>query len=273
MLLSDRLSDTALSRAVTDFETDGVACVRQIFTPDEMKTLCEVCTQADAAPAPTLETCEDILVDGVRRRFYIDQGLVRFSAFERFVLASPAAELAGRLMRARSIRYFTDQLIVKEAGTRKETPWHQDMPYWPVEGRQMCSIWVPVDAVPRSAGMTFAAGSHRWQAYSPRDFTTGAEFGPRYMPVMQDPESVGATIIGFEMQPGDCLVFHAMTAHAAPCNATAWRRRAFSVRCAGEDVRHRCRPAATQERTVGRPENDGQLLEPGEFPVIWNSKG
>ena len=54
------------------------------------------------------------------------------AAFRSLVHDSPLAEVAGRLMGARRVRFFYDQVFVKEPGSVSPTPWHQDLPYWPL---------------------------------------------------------------------------------------------------------------------------------------------
>jgi ectoine hydroxylase-related dioxygenase (phytanoyl-CoA dioxygenase family) len=50
-------------------------------------------------------------------------------------------------MGSRQVRLFHDHLLVKEPGTRQRTPWHQDQPYYNVEGFDNCSMWMPVEGV------------------------------------------------------------------------------------------------------------------------------
>lgn len=38
---------------------------------------------------------------------------------------------------------------MQESGVQPGTPWHQDQSYYPVDGQQLCSIWMPVDAIPQ----------------------------------------------------------------------------------------------------------------------------
>ncbi|PRG69729.1 hypothetical protein C6T69_15985, partial [Burkholderia multivorans] len=58
--------------------------------------------------------------------------------FRDFALSGPGARLAGELMDASSTRLFYDHLLVKEPGAEAPTPWHQDLPYWCVDGEQIC---------------------------------------------------------------------------------------------------------------------------------------
>ena len=112
-----------------------------------------------------------------RRRRRLHRGLLllaRIEPMERFTRTSPAAAIAGVLMGAATVRLYHDHVLVKEAGTRQRTPWHQDLPYYNVDGRQNVSMWCPVDPVPRSATLELVAGSHRGPWYLPRTFLDGA---------------------------------------------------------------------------------------------------
>ena len=61
-------------------------------------------------------------------------------------------------------------ILVKEPNTRQRTPWHQDQPYYNIEGSQNVSMWIPVDPVAREATLEFVAGSHLGPWLMPRTF-------------------------------------------------------------------------------------------------------
>ena len=71
------------------------------------------------------------------------------------------------------------------------------------------------------------------------------------------------------MEPGDCLVFHAMIVHGAPGNATPGaRRRGLSLRYTGDDARYDPRPGTfqfphTPDLTAGAP------MTCDLFPRVW----
>jgi ectoine hydroxylase-related dioxygenase (phytanoyl-CoA dioxygenase family) len=86
--------------------------------------------KAIASPGPH---AEDYVARGGSGRFFGDIELsLRLPEFLRFVLESPAAEIAGRMMGASRVNFFYDQLLVKEPGTLERTPWHQDQPFVPI---------------------------------------------------------------------------------------------------------------------------------------------
>ena len=43
---------------------------------------------------------------------------------------------------------YHDHMLVKKPGTKQMTHWHQDQPYYNIEGRQNVNFWIPVDPVP-----------------------------------------------------------------------------------------------------------------------------
>lgn len=269
MALFDRVDRGDFETIRADYRRDGVVCLRRVFDEADLFMLRETVTAAAEAPSDHIEVFGETAVAGRPRRFFVDTELTRFPPFERFLLHSIAAELAARLMGSQVARYFLDQLLVKEPGTAKRTPWHQDLPYWPIRGRQVCSMWLPIDPVDRATCVAFVAGSHEWPDHSPLDFRSGRDYGPQGMPRLPEIDAARHKILSYDMEPGDCIVFHGMTAHGAPGNATTRPRRAFSIRWAGDDVRHHYRAADSEELSVGRPALDGQPLGDDGYPVLW----
>jgi ectoine hydroxylase-related dioxygenase (phytanoyl-CoA dioxygenase family) len=177
--------------------------------------------------------------------FHIELGLwSRLPAFRALAFYSPAADIAARLLSSASVNLFFDQLFVKEPGSPEQsTPWHQDQPYWPVDGAQVLSVWVPFDRVTEDSGaLRYVKGSHLWgRRFRPRDFG-GDQRALRGLSGDVTPEIDGDRgryeVLSFELEPGDCLIHHGMTLHGAPGNrSTLCRRRAHSIRFTGDDVR------------------------------------
>ena len=160
---------------------------------------------------------------------------------------SPAAEVAADLMQSKSVQMFHDHVLVKEPGTSMATPWHQDGPYYFVEGQQTISFWSPLDPV-RQATLRCVAGSHRWEKeVLPTRWVSEEGFFAdegQYIPV-PDPDAEGMRVVEFEMEPGDAVAFNYRTLHGARGNQSDSRRRAFSLRLVGDDARYVERPGRT----------------------------
>lgn len=251
------------------YERDGVACLRGAFGREWLDFLAPAVEVAMAAPGPHAEEYEPA---GGGGRFFGDLELfLRLPAFRRFALESPAAEIAGRAMGATRVRFFYDQLLVKEPGTAARTPWHQDQPYWAVSGRQVCSVWLPLDPVPEDVAVEYVCGSHRWPEFSPYHFADGTPYAGTGLPTLPDIDAVRAQhrIARFAMAPGDCLVFQAMIVHGAPGNAGTRRRRALATRWTGDDARYCRRAGEVAIPTVDPGLAHGAELGGERFPLAW----
>ena len=151
---------------VADFQRDGAVCVRQFFTPDEVALLARGIEANLAAPSPRAKVASGPDDPG---RFFEDFCNWRdIVEYERFIFNTPLAALAQGLMQSQTVRLYHDHLLVKEPGTRQKTPWHQDQPYYNVEGWQNVSFWIPVDPVSRASTLEFVAGSHQGPWLMPR---------------------------------------------------------------------------------------------------------
>src|SRR5690606_14715765 len=166
----------------------------------------------------------------------------RDDGFRRFLADSPAVEMAAALLGARKLNLIDEHLLVKEPGTENPTYWHQDYPYYEVSGGKFASFWIPLDPVTRDSGtMRFVRGSHRWgKIFQPIRIGLGERVAEAdaFDGPAPDIDAPGADypIAEFDLEPGDCLFFHAATLHGAHPNRTAGvRRRAHSLRFAGED--------------------------------------
>ena len=69
----------------------------------------------------------------------------RIKEFKDCMFNSPAAKIVAEATNSKSIQIFHDHLFIKDPGTNKETPWHQDMPYYCVDGNDTGSFWIPLD--------------------------------------------------------------------------------------------------------------------------------
>jgi len=165
-------------------------------------------------------------------------------------------------------------LLVKEPGTRQRTPWHQDQPYYNIEGLQTVSMWIPIDAVPRASTLEFVAGSHLGPWLMPRTFM---DHQAKWFPEgsLADLPDIEADrdafpIIGWEVAPGDFVCFHMLTLHAAAGVEGPNRRRVFSVRFLGDDIRHAPRSWKTSPDFPGLAERlpAGAPMDDPLFPLL-----
>ena len=214
------------------------------------------------------------LKDGEQGRFFDDYcNWSRIPEFERTIRESPIASVAAQLMQSKRVQLFHDHVLVKEPGTSKPTPWHQDSPYYFVDGMQNVSFWSPMDSV-TDATLRCVAGSHRWEKpVLPTRWLSEENFYPdsdNYIEV-PDPDKDGMDIREWEMQPGDAVAFHYGVLHGARGNESKERRRAFSIRLVGDDARFVQRPGRTSPPFPGHNMQEGDQLREDWFPVLLDT--
>lgn len=165
----------------------------------------------------------------------------RIDILRDFIYHGPTAQLAKQLMGSSEVRFFYDQIFVKEPGANAPTPWHQDLSFWPIRGEQICSFWIPCDPVNReSSGLLYVKGSHKWpqrfKAISPDYVATMIDEDMEDIPdINAHPEQY--ELLEWDMEPGDVLVFHPLTLHGSFGNSSMIRRRrALALRWMGDDV-------------------------------------
>jgi len=271
-----------MSDWVQDYQENGAAVVRGALPMDWIEIMRAAIEDILVNPgAASLEYTKD----GKPGRYYGDFFIWRrHEAFKRFMANSPLPALAAQLMDASAVRFFYDQLLVKEPGTAEETPWHQDLPYWPLRGNDIMSVWVPFDNVGEAEGsLHYIKGSHKWgKFYAPGAFNKDSGFSEIYEKAGLEPLPPidelldGQEILCWDMEPGDVLLHHPLTLHHSSGNGSATtRRRALALRYLGDDVRYDTRAgtfmdnpkvkAILPEITLG----DGDKITSELFPKVW----
>ncbi|MCY7303673.1 MAG: phytanoyl-CoA dioxygenase family protein, partial [Thermoleophilia bacterium] len=143
---------------VEAFRRDGAVCLHGAFSKEHLALAAEAIEQNLASPSERALVASRSDDPG---RFFEDFcNWQRLAGIEQVMRTSPAAAIAGQLMDSEHVRFYHDHVLVKEPGTTQRTPWHQDQPYYNVEGTQTCSVWLPVDPVSPTATLEFVSGSH-----------------------------------------------------------------------------------------------------------------
>lgn len=197
----------------------------------------------------------------------------RIPEYRNFIFNSDAAAIGQQLMGSHSVRLFHEHVLVKEAAADVATPWHQDQPYYCVDGNQTVSLWLPLDVIPRERTLEFVAGSQSWGKYfRPERFNKTPLNENDGLETVPDINGNRATynILGWALEPGDAVAFNFKTLHGAPANGSATaQRRAFSLRLIGDDIRF-----ARREGVITSPPFRGVTLQHGdvmnapEFPIL-----
>lgn len=148
---------------------------------------------------------------------------------------------------AQAIHFIQSSYLNKDL-VRPITPdeistYHQDEPYWSVEGYDTCIIWMPLVPVNRENALAYVPGSHRadsiYYQYNFSDLNpdgkTGVEqvvFSAIAQSELPDidagPERYG--VVNWDMQPGDCVAFNSRIMHGGSGKLEADRElRVFTI--------------------------------------------
>ena len=174
--------------------------------------------------------------------------------FTELIKHSPIAGIVGDLLEASHLNLLMDNWFVRESGATSGAPWHHDEPYFDFSDGKKCVFWFPLEPVSASEGLTFLAGSHRWEKlFMPSNFREKRPFKGD-MTGYHSIESVDLDasehrLVNWEMEVGDCLIFDFRTLHAATSENTALPATVhrMSLRYGDQDVRFNPRGEWTLE--------------------------
>jgi len=283
-MFSSRLPRPLTAAEISDYREGGAAAIRGILAQDWIDRMGHAVDRILANPGSAGIEYTPKEKSG---RYYGDFFVwLRDPDFKDLMMASPLPELAAQLMGARRVSFFYDQLLVKEPGTAEPTPLHQDLPYWPVKGEHIMSVWVPFDPVRFDSGaVQYVYGSHKWgKLYAPKSFGKDSGFAPMYSKsgfLTMPPETElleGQRVLKWETEPGDVIVHHPRTLHFSRGNSRSdLRRRAVALRYLGDDACFDARPGTFMENPKvqallpsGQYEfKDGERMINEAFPLVW----
>jgi hypothetical protein len=232
------------AETVERFQRDGAVCIRQLFRPEEMAVLRAGIDENLAHLSPRAK------VASTQPTIRVDSS--RTSAIGRTMPTTGASSSIRRCPKRRAgscaahRRCITITCSPRNPAPAQPTPWHQDQPYYNIEGRQNVSFWIPVDPVSRESTLEFVAGSHLGPWLMPRSFMDAqAKWFPEG--TLADLPNIEAArdafpILGWELQPGDAVCFHMLT--CTPPAASPARTAAGYFPCAFSATTSRMRRAA-----------------------------
>ncbi len=160
--------------------------------------------------------------------------------------------------------YLGEQLFLKEGGTSRRTPWHQDTSYLRMVGSQLVACWISLDPLPKEHCLEFVRGSHQGTLYNGSAFAAHDDTAPLYkrskLPRLPDIQADRSAfdIVSWDVEPGDVIIFHLGVLHGGAGSAPGMRRRTISLRFLGPDVMFDGRP----RDEIGAQEGNDARLAP-----------
>ena len=257
-------------KQIEDYKNFGVIIIRNIFK-DWVKPL-RVGFQK-VLDNPSKHGREN--VSDNKGRFFEDYcNWERIKEFKDCIFNSPAAQIHTEATLSRSSQIFHEHIFVKEPGTLKETPWHQDMPYYCVDGNSTGSFWIPLDNVDKNNSLRLVLGSHKWpKLVRPTKWSNDQSWYRDDSAFMDLPkiDDFKKDILIPELNLGDAVLFNFKIVHGSNGNNTSKSRRAFSMRFIGDDVRYIDRGGLTSPPFDGIDLKSGDMMREDWFPKVFNS--
>jgi ectoine hydroxylase-related dioxygenase (phytanoyl-CoA dioxygenase family) len=259
---------------IRTYEGDGVVCLKGMFDREWVDRMREASIRFMESGIGRKRIVQK---PGETARFYSNVFMCGLDPhFMAFRNESPAGEIAAALMRTESVRFWYDQLFIKDPGTSAPTQWHHDLPFWPFRGEHLVSLWVALTPVSKaSSGVEYIKGSHKWgKFYRPVTPDEDPNFAnPDLEPCPNFSERAGDPSLKFlswELEPGDVVCHHPMTVHGAGGNKSATQGRiGLSIRFLGDDVQWDPRPYTVKIPNPPKVPTGAYPADDAAFPVIW----
>ena len=236
------------------FLRDGVICLRSVFNDEWIELLMAGLQKNLDAPGARTRIWDR--TDDGRFFLYDSDNWQQIREYENFVYKSPCAQIAAELLESETVNFFFEAVFIRSCGVTFPTPWHQDEPYWSVEGMDTVSIWMPLVPVERQSALAFVPGSHRWPIrFRQADFAVLNPDGQKGVDTVEfegddwepfpDIESNRDKyeVVSWEMAPGDCVAFNGRIIHGGSGALSSDRElRVFNTQWLGDDVQVRFKP-------------------------------
>ena len=258
------------SEEIDSYKNQGAIVVKDVFSPwiDLLRTGFQKVLKE---PGPH---ARENVKNGEGRFFEDYCNWQRINEFKKFAEESPAAQVVAEATGSKSIQLFHDHIFVKDPGTNKETPWHQDMPYYCVDGNDTGSFWIPLDPITKENSLHVLLGSHKLpKLVRPTKWSNNKPWYKEDNNFMDMPniKTMEKNILKTEMKLGDVILFNFKALHSSSGNTEKIPRRAFSMRFIGDDVRYIDRGGETSPPFKGIDLKIGAKMREDWFPVVWKN--
>jgi ectoine hydroxylase-related dioxygenase (phytanoyl-CoA dioxygenase family) len=280
--MNTELLRTITTEEVDTYHRDGVLLLKNMFNKNWIKLLNKGLDINCESPTERHRIWDKD--DSGHTMFYDTLAWQGIREYKKFIFNSPAAQICGKLMKSTTVNFFFDAVFVRSAGTKFETPWHQDEPYWSIEGYDACTLWMPLVPVKEKNCLSFVPRSHLFKSVfnqknfgeitgHPKDQVDFSRVADQEFPdINADPKHFG--VVSWEMQPGDCIVFNGRTMHGGSgkldddCNL-----RVFTTKWLGDDAHIKFRNYGMDpdfsSLMIKKGLKSGDRPDTDMYPQIW----
>lgn len=259
------------SSLASQFQSDGVVPLHGIFRQRVLELEAAI-KHAQEHPSPMASAIQD---ESGNVTFFTDFFTYKKNPIiDTLVRDRELVETVKKVVHSRELRLFHDHILVKR-GEAPETPWHQDRPYYLVDGPISCSVWITPDYVPLEESLNFIRGSHRTGLeYSPVAFKDGQIISSESSFRELDDQEIARLsrngVLSFSLEPGDALLFDNRVLHKASRGLQPASRRALSIRYVGDGafLTERFVNATPPFNRMGLRVSEGATLPDVWFPKV-----
>ena len=260
------------NKTIENFSRDGAVLCKGIF----LDWLDELRLGVDKLIAsPSIRERSYVPEDGSAPFFQDLVNWDRIPEFKNFIFNSSLGFYSAKLMNSNKARFFHDHVLVKEPGSSIITPWHQDKPYYCVDGKQSVSFWIALDDISKDGCLECVAGSHLANIlHKPKRFNGNDLYENDHSKDVPDINSNRNKykILSWDIKAGDAVAFDFRTLHGASENVNKkLRRRVFSARVVGDDAIFIDRKGKGSPPFENVKLQSGDRLMGGEFPIIYKT--
>lgn len=209
---------------ITEYQAKGHVLLRSVATGQEIQKYRELISNStkelskEYKPMHERDTYGKAFIQNMNL-WVGDENVKPFSLAKRF------AKIAADLMGVEGVRLYHDQALYKESGGGP-TPWHQDQQYWPLDGVQCVTLWMPlVDATSAMGTMRFADGSQELGYLGSLNISDDSE--AQLEALIQERDYVVSA--AGDMKAGDATFHNGWCIHGAPGNSSEITREVMTI--------------------------------------------
>ena len=246
--MKSKLTSTISDQQVESFFNDGVVILRNYFDCEWINILKNGIAENLSEPGEGSRIWDRNRNGGFT--LYDSDNWRRIEEYRKFIFESSTKEIAARLLNSRKVNFFFEAIFVRSAGVQFSTPWHQDEPFWSVEGFDTVSIWMPLVEVAKRSALAFVPGSHRWpNKFRQQDFgelnpdnqidVDKVEFDDNWEAFPDiDSDRDKYKVVSWDMTAGDCAAFNGRTIHGGSGQLAPGKDlQVFNTQWLGDDVK------------------------------------
>lgn len=245
------------------YQANGFVKIDNVLTPAEVGALTTAMDEAMNAGGPVgraIRSASDgpyYRVLNQKVNAWRDHG-----GIAQFSCAATLAEMARELAGVDGVRLFHDHILWKMPGDSRPTPWHQDLPFWPLEDARALSFWITVDDVDETNGcMMFVPKSQEAGKLKAISLVEPEDLMEYAKEAGMAPEK---PIIA-RLRAGSCTVHSGLTFHYAYANRTDHPRRVLALIYIPDGTRYTGRAHVV---TDGAGLRSGEAFHGGLFPKL-----